>query len=98
MLKTIYHIYNNNSFTIEDLLHTLDIQIKVVEPAELVNKLRTSLDPLDAHLLNDLNNGGYMETPTTCKLTKDWLSSIGFSWPILDKNYLTNIFKQEMHL
>ena len=59
--QTIYHIYNNNSFTIEDLLHTLDIQIKVVEPAELVNKLRTSLDPLDAHLLNDLNNGGYMK-------------------------------------
>ena len=96
--QTIYHIYNNNSFTIEDLLHTLNIQIKVVEPAELVNKLRTSLDPLDAHLLNDLNNGGYMETPTTCKLTKDWLASIGFNWPILDKNYLTNIFKQEMHL
>ena len=97
-LQTIYHIYNNNTFSIGDLLNTLDIQIKIVKSIELANKLKTSSDPLDAHLLNDLNNRGYIETPTTCKLTKDWLSSIGFNWPILDKNYLTNIFKQEMHL
>ena len=45
MLQTIYHIYNNNTFTIGDLLKTLDIQIKVVEPAELANKLRTSSRP-----------------------------------------------------
>ena len=68
--QTIYHIYNNNTFTTGDLLNTLNIPIKVVEPVELVNKLRTSSDPLDAHLLNDLNNGGYMETPTSCELTK----------------------------
>ena len=90
--QTIYHIYNDNTFTIEDLLNTLNININIVEVDELTNKLRTSSDPLDAHLLNDLNNGGYIETPTTCELTKDWLSSIGFNWPVLDKNYLKNIF------
>ena len=90
--KTIYHIYNNNTFTIENLLNTLNISINVVDSEELINKLRTSSDPLDAHLLNDLNNRGYMETPTTCELTKNWLSAIGFNWPVLDEHYLKNIF------
>ena len=90
--QTIYHIYNNNAFTIENLLNTLNISINVVDSEELINKLRTSSDPLDAHLLNDLNNRGYMETPTTCELTKNWLSAIGFNWPVLDEHYLKNIF------
>ena len=91
--QTIYHIYNNNTFSIEDLLNAIDVHVNIVESAELAKKLHTSSNPLDAHLLNDLNNGGYMETPTTCKLTTNWLSSIEFNWPVLDKNYLTNIFK-----
>ena len=91
--QTIYHIYNNNRFSIENLLNTLDLKINIVESSELSKKLSLSTDPLDAHLLNDLNNGGYMETPVTNELTTNWLTSIGFNWPILDKNYLTNIFK-----
>ena len=91
--QTIYHIYNNNTFSIEDLLNAIDVHVNIVESAELAKKLHTSSNPLDAHLLNDLNNGGYMETPTTCELTANWLSSIEFNWPVLDKNYLTNIFK-----
>lgn len=86
--QTIYHIFNNNRFSIEHLLNTLNFKVKIVEPSILSDKLRSSTDPLDAHLLNDLNNGGFMETPVINDLTTNWLNSIGFTWPELDTNYL----------
>lgn len=91
-VQTIYHIFNNNRFSVEHLLKTLDINVKIVENTELASKLSSSNDPLDAHLLNDLNNGGFMETPVINDLTTNWLNSIGFTWPELDKNYLKTIF------
>ena len=90
--QTIYHIFNNNRFSVEHLLQTLNINVKIVENNELANKLSSSDDPLDAHLLNDLNNGGFMETPVINDLTTNWLNLLGFTWPELDKHYLLNIF------
>ena len=90
--QTVYHIYNNNIISIENLLKLLDIKINIVLPQELINKLKTSTDPFDAHILNDLINKDFIETPVTNNITIKLLESNGFNWPTLNIDYLKNIF------
>lgn len=92
---TIYHIYNNNNFSIKELLLMLNVSVKVSSKNDLIEKLKSSEDPFDAHMLNDLVNSDYIETPVNNSLTIDLLSNIGFKWPILKKNYLKYILDND---
>ena len=90
-LQTIYHIYNNNTFSIKELLSMLDISVKISSKNDLIEKLKDSNDPFDAHMLNDLVNSEFIETPVNNELTIDWLNNIGFKWPVINKDYLKYI-------
>lgn len=89
--QTIYHIYNNNTFSIKELLSMLDISVKISSKNDLIEKLKDSNDPFDAHMLNDLVNSEFIETPVNNNLTIDWLNNVGFKWPVVNKDYLKYI-------
>ena len=93
--QTVYHIYNPNIVSINTLLAYMDISISTVSSDELIDELKESNDPHDAHLLNDLLESEYTETPTTNVLTVNLLNKFGFNWNTLDKNYLNNILDIE---
>ena len=90
-LQTIYHIYNNNTFSIKELLSMLDISVKISSKNDLIEKLKDSNDPFDAHMLNDLVNSEFIETPVNNNLTIAWLNNVGFKWPVVNKDYLKYI-------
>lgn len=89
--QTIYHIYNPNVLTIDELLSFLHIHTKTVSNIELIDELKSSNNPFDAHLLNDLLESEYIETPVKNDYTINLLDSFGFTWNILDEVYLKNI-------
>ncbi len=91
--QTVYHIYNNNIVSIKQLLTILKKDLKIVSNEELINHLNNSDNPFDAHLLNDLIDAKYIETPVSNTSTIQWLNSIGFKWNKLDYNYLQSILK-----
>ena len=93
--QTIYHIYNNNNFSIKELLSMLNISVKISSKNDLIEKLKNSEDPFDAHMLNDLVNSEYIETPVDNSLTINLLSNIGFKWPVLKKTYLKYILDED---
>lgn len=89
--QSVYHIYNPNVISIDTLLSYIGISVSTVSRDELINELKKSSDPHDAHLLNDLLEEEYIETPVANINTTNILSSLGFNWNTLDKNYLKNI-------
>ncbi len=93
--QRIYHIYNNNNFSIKELLSMLNISVKISSKNDLIEKLKSSEDPFDAHMLNDLINAEYIETPVDNSLTIHLLLNNGFKWPVLKKNYLKYILDKD---
>ena len=63
----------------------------VVFKNDIKKKLKDSNDPFDAHMLNDLVNSEFIETPVNNNLTIDWLNNVGFKWPVVNKDYLKYI-------
>ncbi|MDO5555629.1 MAG: amino acid adenylation domain-containing protein [Clostridia bacterium] len=89
--QTIYHIYNNNLISIEDLIKEENVkEVSIEEQIKLIENLN---EPLNAHLLNDLMNNDYMETKASNNITIDNLNNVGFNWNKIDKNYLSKIFE-----
>lgn len=91
--QTIYHIFNNNVVSVNELLKILDIQMNIVPAQTCIEKIQSLNNPLHAHLLNDLLNKDFTETYATNIRTIDILNKLDFSWNILDKNYLNYILK-----
>lgn len=89
--QTIYHIYNNNQYSIDSLLHTLDISLKEIPKQEYINKIIKLDNPLHSHLLNDLKNNGIVESNVINEKTMTLLKNLNFDWPNLSNDYIKNL-------
>lgn len=96
----IYHILNNNSISIMQLvniLNQLNNDIKSVRPEAfsiLVKKFYDS-NMQSSYLysfVNDLNNSYHSNISVNSDKTLNALSRIGFSWPLCDKKYLQKLY------
>lgn len=95
--QTIYHIYNPYTLSIKELLKLLNISIMTVSSKECIAKIQEQNNPFNAHLLNDLLNRSFIETPTSNNITIKLLKDCHFSWNKLDTNYLNYINQLDVH-
>lgn len=93
--QTIYHIYNNHQLTIKEFLKLAEIPINYVSNEQFIADIRSLKNPLAYHLLNDLQHSDIITTPVINTLTTNLLSSTGFSWNDIDKDYIDKLFKLE---
>ena len=91
--QTIYHIYNNQQFTINDILTVLDIPITEISKKEMITKIINTNNSRYSHLLNDLKNSNLLESRVINDKTVKYLKNIKFSWPTLPDSYIRNLIK-----
>ncbi len=91
--QTIYHIENPNVLSIGEILNKFLINLNLVSPDVCLNKISKLNSPFSAHLTNSLSMGEFIETPTNSNLTVNYLHEIGFDWPVVNDNYLQNIYE-----
>ena len=89
--QTIYHIFNNNTIKVKDIIKELDIN--KISVAEQIKKISEGNSPLDAQLLSDLNNTCIVESRVTNLLSIEQLNSNGFIWNKIDGKYINYILK-----
>ena len=99
----IYHIFNHNYLTTENLLNILSdigIYIKLVKHDEFKQLLKTILESSESDILNTLINDldkdlnlNYDKINTNSNFTIKYLKMCGFEWPKIDKEYISNILK-----
>ena len=88
---TIFHVYNKNTIKIKKIFKNKNISSVSIEKE--IEKIKENKNPYDGHLLNDLLNKDYLETPVTQKYsTTDFLRA-GFRWNRINNKYLDKIFK-----
>lgn len=88
--QTIYHIFNNNTVKIKKIINSFNIEeVSVLEEIERIKKLN---NPYKAHLLNDLINPSFFETPASNKLTMNKLNKLHFKWNKIDSNYIDKLY------
>ena len=91
--QTVYHIYNNQKFTVNDILTILDTPINEVSKEDMINKIINANNSRYSHLLNDLKNSNYLESNVVNDKTVQYLNNINFSWPTLPDSYIRNLIK-----
>ena len=95
--QTIYHIYNPYTLSIKELLELLEISINTVSPQECILEIEKQNNPFNAHLLNDLLNCSFIETPSNNDKTVTILKNYHFVWKPLDRNYLNYINQLDVY-
>lgn len=88
---TVYHIFNDNPLSISNLLKLANLSIDEVKTEDLISRITNLNNPLDAHLINDLKLSEYIETPAINTKTSSHLKKLGFSWNMIDSNYVKSI-------
>ena len=91
MNQTIYHIFNNNTISVKEILDLLNINYNIISKNDLINIVRDLKSASSVHILNDLQKNNIIETPVNNTLTTDLLKSIGFEWNQIDIKYLNNL-------
>lgn len=91
--QTIYHIYNNQQFTINDILTVLDIPITEISKKEMISKIIDANNSRYSHLLNDLKNSNILESRVVNDKTVKYLNNIKFYWPTLPDSYIRDLIK-----
>ena len=99
----IYHIYNHNFLSIEELLKilsTLNIDIKIVDTDSFKSTLKMILEHSNTDILNTIINDldkdlnlNYDKINTLSNDTIKFLKHCDFKWKKIDKNYIANILK-----
>lgn len=88
--QTIYHIVNPN--TVETYKIFKCKSIKYVNDKTAIELIKSNNNPYNAILLGDMQNKGYIETPTKNDFTIKKLKKCHFKWNKLNKSYLNKIF------
>ena len=102
-LNRIFHIYNPNKISTEELLnyiHLLDYNVKILPQSDFIDLVKAlSTDELNQFkitgIINDFTKNNDMiynhVIKEDCTITSNYLSSLGFNWPILDFNYFKKL-------
>ena len=89
--RTVLHIYNKNVIRIRRIFKKMNIEEVSIE--DEIKRIKENDNPYDGHLLNDLVNWGYIETPVNCKLTTQELLKAGFLWNHITSRYIDKVLK-----
>ena len=103
-VNRIFHLFNHNHVNVSELLDTfkqfLNIQVVsneyFLEQIDLILNKENS-DELLSGILGDFNKDRKLVYDSNIKINSNftikYLENIGFKWPTISKNYLTNFFK-----
>jgi thioester reductase-like protein len=91
----VFHVFNDNTMTVADIVSLLEQNghiMEVITNEEFLNRMKTlskkgSLSQL-AGLIDDLNTQEAVRITVTCDKTKELLYRAGFSWPVIDAEYM----------
>lgn len=103
-INRIFHLFNPNHVTVKELLTIFRhfLTIEVVSDEEFLAYIdailkRDHSDELLAGILGDFNKDRKLvynsNIKLNCDFTVQYLRHIGFIWPTIPENYLTNFFK-----
>ena len=91
-VNEIYHLYNPNYLTSENLFRYLDVPYRKVSPLELIETAFANTDDRDVHvyMFYMLISGRSANIDTSCAFTLQRMNALGIAWSIPDGNYLKN--------
>ena len=101
---SVLHIYNPNHVYIKNFIQLLpeDLDINVVSEEEFNNFIKSILKDnskkeLISNILNDLDSNNKLVYDTHIKIKSEFsqkfLSQIGFTWPVIQKEYIKLLLK-----
>lgn len=90
-VNKIYHMYNPNYLDERDMFKFLDVPYKVASTTEMIETAEANLDDRDIHvyIFYIIISGKSSEIDVHCEQTVKALKEEGFTWPEIDKRYLT---------
>lgn len=99
---TIFHLYNNNHVDMNDMVSILNeygMKIDIVSNDDFIKKVNSSLKDnksVLAGIINDFDTDKKLIYESNVVLnndfTNEFLSKVGFKWPIIDKDYIFKYF------
>ena len=103
-INRIFHLFNHNHVTVSELLDTFNkfLSIKIVSNEHFLEQIdmilnRENSDELLSGILGDFDKDRKLVYDSNIKLNSDftikYLENIGFKWPNISKEYLTEFFK-----
>ena len=91
--QTVFHIYNNNTIKLQNLLKLSNFNYKIVSDEKMIDTVKNSSNPRSLHILDDLRNKKVTLTSTVNEKTISLLNSHNFYWNLTDEKYINNFFK-----
>lgn len=89
-VNEIYHLYNPNYLSSENLFRYLDVPYREVSPLEFIETAFANTSDRDVHvyMFYMLISGRSANIDTSCAFTLQRMNAIGLNWSILDSVYL----------
>lgn len=107
---SVFHLYNDNHIYVEDfikMLSDINVNLKVVDKQDfkiIIDKLLSNNSNFLNGIINDFNSDKQISYTSNINIlsefSKAFLYKIGFTWPIIDMDYITKYIQyfKNIHL